>query len=180
MPQILMIWAQLYRRLPWLHFYKRFSYTRDRLLILGRTASFQVYVEHGALRDELWSLQRKGVIELVTFPYESKNRRIKRQAIPSAARIGDLGFVTIGELQCRIGDFSPSNFYGDILRIVGQQSRRDALHIDSAYKSDCKAFFSRDKKDILSNRVELEPLLGIRFFHPDEDWNQFLAFLRTP
>ena len=100
--------------------------------------------------------------------------------MPSAARIGDLGFVTIGELPWRIGDFSPSKFYGQILRIVRQQNRRDALHIDSAYKSGCKAFLSRDKRDILSNRIELEALLGIRFFHPDDDWNQFLVFLQTP
>jgi len=142
--------------------------------------SIKVYSEHGALRDELWPLQRQGVIELVTFPYESKNRKIWCQAVPSAAQIGDLGFVTIGELRCTIGDFSPSDFYSEILRIVSDQNRRDALHIDSAYKSGCKAFLSRDKKDILSKGIELEALLGIRFFHPDDDWNQFLTFLQMP
>jgi hypothetical protein len=71
------------------------------------------------------------------------------------------------------GDLSPSHFYDNILRIVGRQNRADALHIDSAYKSDCKAFLSRDKKDILSKRIDLEAMLGIRFFHPD-DWHPFL------
>jgi hypothetical protein len=142
--------------------------------------AIKVYSEHGALRSELTPLQQQGIIELVTFPYESKSRKIRRQAVPSAARIGDLAFVTIGELRCTIGDFSPSDFYREILRIVGRQNRRDALHIDSAYKSACKAFLSRDKKDILSKGIELEALLGVRFFHPDHDWNNFLAFLQIP
>lgn len=34
----------------------------------------KVYVEHGALREELYSLERQGLIELTTFPYEMKSR----------------------------------------------------------------------------------------------------------
>ena len=141
--------------------------------------TIKVYSEHGALRKECWRLQREGVIDLLTFPYESKRRRIRHQALPSETRIGDLGYVTIGELTCTIGDFSSSHLYDNILQIVGRRNRLDALHMDSAYKSGCKAFLSRDKKDILSKRIDLEALLGIRFFHPDDDWHHFLAFLQA-
>jgi hypothetical protein len=75
------------------------------------------------------------------------------------------------------GEMSPSPLYRSILEIVGGRNRRDALHTDSAYKSSCRAFFSRDRKDIISNRQALESLLGIRFFHPDDDWSAFLDFL---
>jgi hypothetical protein len=137
----------------------------------------KVYAEHGALRDELYALERAGKVQLVTFPYESKSKKIRGRALPSAAQLGDLGHVTIGEMNFPLGEFSPSPTYARTVEIVGSRNRRDALHIDSAYKSACVAFFSRDRKDIISRRDALEPLLGIRFFHPDDDWQAFLEFL---
>jgi hypothetical protein len=137
----------------------------------------KVYAEHGAFRDELWRLQRQGLIELVTFPYESKNRKVRTQAVPSEARFSDLGHITIGEMNFPIGDMSGSTAYPQILEIVGSRNRRDALHIDSAYKSGCKAFLSRDTRHIIANGQRLAALLGIRFFHPDSDWSQFLTFV---
>ncbi len=67
----------------------------------------------------------------------------------------------------------------EIERIVGRDNRRDVLHIDSAYKSCCACFFTRDRSDIIANRTELETLLGLRFFHPDDDWDRFLDFLNS-
>jgi hypothetical protein len=133
--------------------------------------------EHGALRHELTSLQERGLIELFIFPYENKNRNIPNMATPSAAQFGDLANVTFEQMVFPFDEMSGSNKYQAILDIVGQRNRRDALHIDSAYKTGCKAFFSRDRKNIIRNAGRLHQLLGIRFFHPDTDWPDFLAFV---
>jgi len=60
---------------------------------------------------------------------------------------------------------------------VGGQHRRDVLHLDSAYKSGCSCFLTGDKTDILANREALSELLGLRFFHPNDDWADFVAFV---
>jgi len=52
--------------------------------------------------------------------------------------------------------------------LIGEQTEGDARHLDSAYKSGCRAFFTQDGRDILDHAAELEPLLGLRLFHPDE------------
>jgi hypothetical protein len=78
-----------------------------------------------------------------------------------------------------IGEMVESDKHGEIERIVGRSNRRDVLHIDSAYRSGCICFFTRDRGDILAKRTELESLLEIRFFHPDDDWDRFLEFLNS-
>ena len=136
----------------------------------------KVYAEHGALRHELEGFQQRGIIELVTFPYENKNRNIPGLATPSAAQFRDLGNITIGQMNFRIGDMSASERYEEILSIVGPLNRRDALHVDSAYKSGCAAMLSRDRH-IVGKAARLHALLGLRVFHPDVDWEGFVQFV---
>ena len=45
----------------------------------------------------------------------------------------------------RISDMRESDRYSEVLRCVGGNNWRDALHLDSAYKSKCRAFLTRDK-----------------------------------
>jgi len=78
-----------------------------------------------------------------------------------------------------IGEMVESDKHVEIERIIGRSNRRDVLHIDSAYRSGCVCFFTRDRGDILAKRTELESLLGIRFFHPDDDWDRFSDFLNA-
>jgi hypothetical protein len=54
------------------------------------------------------------------------------------------------------------------MSILGEGNRRDALHVDSAFKSGCKIFVTCDN-GILSKRSELQSLLDIPFFNPDRD-----------
>jgi len=63
--------------------------------------------------------------------------------------------------------------------LIGQRTEGDARHLDSAYKSGCRAFFTTDIQDILNHAAELEVLLGLRVFHPDDDRDRFLTFLGT-
>ena len=132
----------------------------------------KVYCEHNAFRPILREYQEeKRLIELYHFSYDpnSKTGRLKRIPIPSALEWKDL--TNVGEwdplTQFNWSDFPHSQHFDRILAIVGNDSRPDALHIDSAFKEGCRLFVTTDKTDILSNKDELEALLGIRFTHPD-------------
>lgn len=138
--------------------------------------SIRVYCEHGAFREELWRLQQEGVIELVYFPYEARMNKKHQRAQPSAVFWKDLNNVKWEEMNFPWNEMAKSDKFGLIRRILGRP-RLDALHIDSAYKSRCSVFLSRDNQHIIANAQKLENLLSIRFFHPDENWDDFLAFV---
>lgn len=139
----------------------------------------RVYCEHGALTSQLRAFRNAGRVELIHFPYDkdAHSRHIERTAVPSEAQYRDLN-LTYGELRWKSGDFSGSEQLEPIRAILGPANRRDALHVDSAYKSRCDCFITRDR-GILSKRAKLEALLGLRFFHPDEDWEVFVRFLES-
>jgi hypothetical protein len=145
--------------------------TRDPALyeLHRRQAPARAYCEHGALTPGIRTLARSGRIELFHFPYDrgSHTRRIPGIAEPSVAQIGDLN-LPIRELPGAISNYEASEHFDEILSIIGreQQYRRDALHVDSAFKSRCSVFITRDS-DILKHKAQLLGLLGIRFFNPD-------------
>lgn len=157
---------------------------RDRSLVLAasglRKASLarKVYCEHGALTKEIRELGRRGRVALVHFPYDPDSHTHKMGvATPSKARICDLN-LPIEELPGCIADYDESSHFSEILSTLGKANRRDALHVDSAFKQECVAFVTRDS-DILNRRTQLERLLGIRFFDPSEhrELEQFIAAL---
>jgi hypothetical protein len=136
----------------------------------------KIYCEHSALTPQLRALQREGRIALIYFPYDEDARTssISPSATPSAAQYRDLN-LTYGELGTRYV-FEGSPLFAQIREIIGPQNRRDVLHVDSAYKSKCKALITRDS-DILKHRDRLEPLLGLRILNPDTDHDDLLAML---
>jgi hypothetical protein len=129
----------------------------------------RVYCEHGALSGQIKEFRRSGRIELVHFPYDpdSRSRCVSSIAIPSEAQIRDL-HLPIKDLPGAITDYSGSCHFGEIRSILGHQHRRDALHVDSAFKSGCSAFITQDS-DILKCKTQLQAILGIRFFHAYAD-----------
>jgi hypothetical protein len=137
----------------------------------------RAYCEHGAVRRKLRHLQHEGRLILIGFPYDpnSRAKAIHWLASPSKTEIRDLN-LSIGEMNFTLGQMVGSEKHSEIERIIGRGNRRDVLHIDSAYRSRCACFFTCDS-DILAHRIDLESLLGIRFFHPDDDWDSFLEFL---
>jgi predicted HNH restriction endonuclease len=137
--------------------------------------AIRVYCEHNAFRDELHRLQEEGKIEIINFPYEQKITKKHHIAKPSKAHWEDLN-VPWNKMDWTWEEVNGSEKLKLIREIIGRP-RRDALHIDSAHKSGCKAFLTRDQKHIISKSDELESLLGIRFFHPDDQWEAFLSFL---
>lgn len=132
----------------------------------------KIYCEHGALTPKLKALQRERRIELVHFPYdpETTTKHISPTAAVSDAEWRDLNAKGWSDLAhvANWDDFKGSQHLREIQKIIGHSNRRDALHIDSAYKSGCQAFVTTDG-DILNQRERLEALLGIRFFHPERD-----------
>jgi len=141
--------------------------------------AIKIYCEHGAFREELFRFQQHGYIELVNFPYEMRIRKKHNMGRPSDVKIADMGNVYLADANWQLCDMEGSDKLNHIRHILGPRTRRDALHVDSAYKSGCAAFLSRDRKHILSKARELKQLLGIIFFHPDDDWNEFQAFIGT-
>ena len=140
----------------------------------------RVYCEHGALNPKIKACARVGHIELVHFPYDpdSHTRAISGIAEPSAAQIRDL-HLPIKDLTGAIEDYKPSEFFSQILAIIGPGNRRDALHVDSAFKSGCLAFITRDSH-ILNHKTELAGLLGIKFFNPDTELGDLEVLLNVP
>jgi hypothetical protein len=124
----------------------------------------RAYCEHGALTPEIKSWARDGCIELVHFPYDpgSHTRKIPGIAAPSGAQIRDLN-LPINDLPGSISEYKGSERFQEILAIVGHENRQDALHIDSAFKSQCVVFITTDSH-ILQHKVKLLRLLGIQFF----------------
>lgn len=130
-------------------------------------APLRIYCEHGALTPEIRAWAQSELIELVHFPYDpdSHTRKIPGIAVPSNAQIRDLN-LPIKDLPGSFSEYKGSKHFEEILAILGCEHRRDALHIDSAFKSRCSAFITRDS-DILKHEARLLDLLGIRFFDPN-------------
>lgn len=70
-----------------------------------------------------------------------------------------------------------SEYLSNIQCIIGKGHRRDALHLDSAYKARVDCFLTGDKKDIWANRSQLEILLGFRIFYPSSEKEELRNFI---
>ena len=137
----------------------------------------KIYCERGAYRKELRELELSGKIEIVSFPYEGRNRKTPKDSRPSIITM-DSTYIT-WDMTFLIGDAVESDKFSQIASMVGKNNTMDIRQIDAAYKSQCQVFLSPDKGDIISNRNELEGLLGMKFFHPKENWDEFLAFINS-
>jgi hypothetical protein len=142
--------------------------------------ALKIYCEHGALSADLRAWQKDGIIELVHYPYDpdSRARAIKRSAIASATKWSDLNGAWDDLTGTEAWDrLNGSPHLAEILRIIGAGNRRDALHVDSAYKSGCAAIVTVDR-DILDHKEALEALLGLRIFHPEIDGEELHTMIR--
>jgi hypothetical protein len=137
---------------------------------------YLIYCEAGANPRELRRWLGTLPVKIVHFPYDSRCHAIPAQPVPSAAQIRDLN-LPIGELPGVLSDYSPSPHFEKILAIVGRENRRDALHIDSAFKSGCVAFVTTDS-DFLAHAEQLELLLGVRIVRSsDEGLKEIVCFV---
>jgi hypothetical protein len=138
----------------------------------------KIYCESGALVERVKKLGRTGNVKLLHFPYDSGSHSVKFSglAAPSYAQIQDLN-LPISDLPDTLASYSGSCHLDEILSILGSDNRRDALHVDSAFKTGCAAFVTPDKHHILENRTRLESLLGIKFFYSIDDISDLEHFV---
>jgi len=135
----------------------------------------KVYCEHHAVLPGLRELHRKGRIMLLLFPYDQRNRRIKKVATPSETTFDEANILW-SEADYTDNEFSSSKHFCKIRDLVGEENMRDVKHVDSAFKSGAHCMMTCDS-DILSRSQELEAILGIKFFCPDKHWPEFMLFL---
>jgi hypothetical protein len=131
----------------------------------------KVYCDTSAYQPWLEEFSRRGDILLSGFPYENTNKRVKDKSIPSDPTWDQL-YIRWCDAHYTWDDTNASEKFPDIITIIkksGQIINTDAQHLDSAYKTGCHIFLTKDKTDILSRRQELEDLLGFKIFHPVED-----------
>ena len=151
----------------------------------------KVYVERNAMRPWLTELSHRGRIVLVSFPYDGHNPSGVEIATPSVVTANSTWLTWDMTIPC--SDMEGSEKFEGVRQIIrrekenvrdvpagliGEQTEGDARHLDSAYKTGCRAFFTQDRRDILDHAAALEELLGLRLFHPDEE-ERFMAFLAS-
>lgn len=136
----------------------------------------RVYCERGAYRRDLTDFERSGLIQIVHFPYEGRNKKIRTRATPSKVTC-DSTYITWDDAT-PIGQMTPSSKFVAILRIVGKANEFDARHLDSAYKSCCHCFLTPDRRDIASNAEDFEELLGFKVFHAITGWKEFVSYVQ--
>ena len=129
----------------------------------------KIYCDNGACPPELKKLQKNGIVTLVMFPYENKNKHIKEMGLPSKATWSDTNNLTWETIPGTWCDYTESDKYQEIVNIVKIENKRvDILHLDSAYKTGCEVFITNDKDDIYAHRKELEESLNLRIFFTTE------------
>ena len=137
----------------------------------------KVYVDSGANIKYLKKYSDNCVF--FQFPYDSPDRPKKnRPEIAMASQLQWRDFNTTWEET----DFSwesmhRSSVFPQILNILGKSNRRDALHLDSAYKHGVQLFLTSDKKDIWRNRKELERICNFNIFCSSDEMQDIIAFI---
>jgi hypothetical protein len=138
-----------------------------------------VYIDTGGWLKELRPLKEAGVITLLHFPYEQRLKRMNGVAEASDLRWNDSCATWADMVNQSWGSTRKSMLFDMIESIVGKQNRADVQHLDSAAKSNCKAFLTSDKGDIWRRRDQLEPLLDIRIFHSATELPKFLDYVKA-
>ena len=126
----------------------------------------KVYCELGSLNREIKALKSESDLEFIYFPFENKTRKLKSGKNPSNL-LASNGFV-LASSDIRISDTIGSDKFGQIQKLIGEKNFRDAQHIDTAYKENCKLLISPDRKDIINFRKEIYNLTGVKCFHHTE------------
>ena len=138
----------------------------------------KVYCDTGGYRPELRELQDRGLVELCTYVYENKNRRVPGRA-PASNPTWEQGDSTWDQDNGDWNDYDRSEIWPELFQLVGSHNETDAKHIDSAYKGGCHALITSDKGDISSKSAAIFALTGVRVFHAHHDWPAFLAFIQN-
>ena len=137
----------------------------------------KVYCDSGGYKRELREFEARGLIELCTYVYENKNKKVVGR-VPPSNPTWDEGDSTWDESEGTWDDYNGSELWPQILKLIGPHNEVDAKHIDSAYLGACHAFITSDKGDISSCAREILALTGVRVFHVSQDWDEFVTYIQ--
>ena len=130
-------------------------------------SSHEVYCELGAISPALRRLQHDKKITLVHYPFDfALSSKVKPMAGPSG-NWEDAGLKWEKNIH-PWESFGGSAKLPEIVAIVGTDHWRDALHVDSAFKTGCICFVTEDT-DILDVRDELQQLLELPIFKSTDE-----------
>ena len=138
----------------------------------------KIYLDSGADITGIKKLYKQCLF--VNAPYDdSSNRRKNTEcALPpiSQAQWRDANW-TWEECNTPWEENTGSKHFTAIQKIIGKGNRRDALHLDSAYKEGVHCFLTADKKSIWTHRHSLEALLDFKIFHPPSELEDLRVFI---
>lgn len=137
-----------------------------------------VYCEHGAYDKRLSPLKAGNRIEIVHFPLETKSRHTQIRPTPSDSTWEDMVNITWDNADFTWEGTEGSEIKSAICHLIGANNRRDADHVDAAYKHGCVCFLTNDRGDILSRKDQLKNLTGMKFFDLGEEFDRFIEFLK--
>jgi hypothetical protein len=141
----------------------------------------QIYCDSGADISKLKYISTQW--KFYQFPYDSPDSPKKPLILakPSEAQWRDCHLAWLELSDYTWSDFSGSPFYPQIEAIIGTgpEHRRDILHFDSAYKTECQIFLTSDKGHIWSKREVLELLTGIRTFYTPLEVKEDFVYLES-
>lgn len=109
-------------------------------------------------------------LEFMRWPLEAKPRIIQNYGLPAGhITWDDIKYLTWEQLDfCNWEDFECTEMYPQILSIMGEGNRKDAIHFDIAIKNKCLFFFTSDK-DFLLRKNELKKLANIPIYDPENE-----------
>jgi len=128
----------------------------------GVVKPLKITRDSGANVRVLKKLEAEGYIEIYDVMLENgrQNRKIQSKILPT----GVYGHSRFDE--CVYG--GEEGKYSDIKNIVGSKNIEDAMHLEAHLRNGHDIFVTEDKRDILSNRNDLEKHFGIIVFSPQE------------
>lgn len=139
--------------------------------------AIKVYCDSGGYRKELSALEAAGKIQLCTYVYENRNRKVKGR-VPGSNPSWEEGDSTWEDSDGSWEDSAQTSEHWTQLLGLVNHNRRDAKHLDSAVLGLCNAFLTSDKGDVSSKAAEIYKLTGVRVFHFHEDWQQFVEYVQ--
>lgn len=149
----------------------------------------KVYVDRNVnvqkIKGETKDVIGEILVNFIQWPLEGKSKRIQEYGLPSGDICwNDLNHIFWSELDfCNWNDFQPTEYFDQILLIVGHKNRKDCMHFDIAVKNKCSFFLTSDN-DFLKKKERLQSLVQIQIYDPEnsrdlQDFLKKISLLRT-
>ncbi len=126
-----------------------------------------IYLDSGA--NTRFLRPYKHQIDFIEFPCDSMSnkRKYTRQVDPPELQWRDMN-MTWEEANFSWNSCTKSEKFEEIKHIVIQ--RKDALHLDTAYKAKADIFLTSDKGDIGSKKERLEAICNFKIFETKKEF----------